>query len=167
MIDFAPIRKAIYTWIKTELDVVAIWEQQSEQRPPRPYVSMKLIVGPVKTGHDDLRQDTSGSFSVQGLRVLTLSLNVYGQDAMSLMSRLQTSTEKPSVQEELRKEGIAFIRAEGIQDLTVALDNRFETRAQMDVLFHIKDIESDSALTTIDDVEVTEQIHDETVIIDT
>lgn len=167
MIDFATLKKALYNWVKTETDVTVIWMDQSEVRPPRPYVGLKLISGPLKLGTDDLRQDNPGEFSVQGLRQFTLSVNAFGADSLALLSGLQTSTDKPTVIETLAADGIGIVQAGQIQDLTTGLDNRFESRHQMDVTLYGKDIETDADVGTIEDVELTEQVQGTTIVIDT
>lgn len=165
MIKFDLLKLAIYNWVHKELGLTAIWEEQSEVRPAKPYVSMKLITGPVKTGTDDLRQDAEGVFSVQGLRMLTLSVSVYGADSLASLSTLQTSIEKPSVQEVLRSAGLSFIRADAVQDLTIQRENRFESRHQMDVQFYTAEVEVDDGMTTIDTVELNNEVDGSVTVI--
>lgn len=165
MISFASIRSALYNVVSTELDVVTIWADQSEVRPPRPYASMKLIAGPVVIANDEVRQPSTGVFAVAGLRQLTLSVNAFGEGAMEMMSRLQTALSKDSVADTLAAYDIAVTDVGAVQNLTTLLENRYETRAQMDIRFYVSENENDS-VTFIDSVEVTSEPDSDTDLIE-
>lgn len=165
MIPFATLKLALYNVVSTELDCTTIWADQSEVRPPRPYASLKLTSGPVVVANDEVRQPTSGSFEVAGLRRMTLSVQAFGEGALERMSRLQTALSKESVLESLDKSGVAIVEVAGVQNLTGLLDNRFETRAQMDVGFYAAENESDST-DFVESVEVTSEPDSDTFVVE-
>lgn len=164
---FADIRQAIYNWVKVESDLTVIWKDQSEARPPRPYIALKLISGPRKVGHDDLRQGIVG-VEVHGQRHWTCSIDVIGAGAMDMISQLQTSLEDPEVLAGLRARGLAVIKSEDAVDLTTPLDTGFETRAKMDVLFSANVTRSQPDPTgAIENVSGTNQIDGEPFTVET
>ena len=163
--SFADIRQGIYNWVRTESNLTVIWADQSEVRPPRPYVALKLISGPRRRGHDDLRQNGLGVFEVHGQRQWTCSVNVIGSGAMDTIMLLQDSLEKPSVQDSLRVKKLAFVKAEVAQDATLELDTGYESRAQMDVFFTSTALLEDTNTTNIENVELENEIDGKIIII--
>jgi len=157
MIDLAKARLALHNWVKTELEIEAIWEDQGYPRPQLPYASLKIISGPIRAGTDELRQVSSGVFSVAGLRRIVVSVQVYGEDALLKGSALQTSLSKHSTSASLNAGGLALIRATDVKDVTVALDNRFESRAHLDAEFYLAENEVDDP-GLIEKVEVTNEV---------
>lgn len=163
--SFADIRQAIYSWVRTETNLTVIWKDQAEARPPRPYVALKLISGPRKRGHDDLRQ-AAGVFEVHGQRHWTCSIEILGSGAMDTAMQLQTSLEDPSIQEALSAKGLAYKRAENAQDLSKVLDTSIESRAQMDVFFTSSTLRV-TTVAPIEDVSGTNEIDGEEFTVNT
>lgn len=165
-IPFASIKLAIYNVVRRELDVTTIWADQSEVRPERPYASIRLTSGPIVVGSDEGREPVSGQFTVEGLRQLVMSVQAFGDSAIERMSKLQTALSKDSVVEELDASGIAVYDVGAVQNLTALLENRFETRAQMDLSMYVTDAEVDDT-GYIEDVEVTNEVNDDTIVVET
>lgn len=157
MIDFSEVRRALISWVQSELEIDCIWEDQGAPRPNLPYASAKIISGPRRSGSDEIRRKAGPVYYVAGMRQITLSVQVYGAEALNKVSQLQTSLEKPSVLGTLRTYGIAFVRAEAVNDTATALDNRFESRAQMDVILSVVDNDDDD-IDYISNVEVVNQV---------
>lgn len=137
MINDESLRKALYSWIIKFVDngVTVFWENQAEQRPQKPYVSMNFLTGPIKTGTDDWETNGDGTTRVSGPRQVNFSINYFGQQAMGKLSRVQGSFELPSCPVYFNPLKMAYISDSGVRDLTQVQENRFETRAQMDVRF--------------------------------
>lgn len=164
MATIAQVRQAIYNWAKKELAIEVIWSEQAEIRPDRPYVMLKLITGPLRGGHDEIRQPTPGTYKVCGMRGITVSVNVFGEKALELAAQLQTSLEKITVQEALRSAGLSFIRAEAVTDLTVLMETRFDTRANLDAMFAYAENVDDN-VGTIEHVAVKNLITGESTVV--
>lgn len=139
--EFAPFKTAIYNWFKKQSDITVIWADQASPRPARPYGSLKVISGPVKLGgQDNLRQDpVTGALLLNGPRQITVSMNVYGEEAMDILSTVRDSLDDPSVIDELDAQGLSVSEDGSVQNLTEALETHFETRAQMDVIFMLQE----------------------------
>lgn len=134
-------KDALYEWASSASGVSVIWARQSAPPPATPYVTLALVGGPIAIGHDaqrrvhlpdgeelaDLRVDWLGA------REMTLSVNVYGGDALAIASTLQSSLSLETVRDALAAAGMSVIRAGDIRDLTALLETTFESRAQMDV----------------------------------
>ena len=166
-IPVASIRSAIYTWIKDELIDTAIgaekiiWVDQDAPRPSRPYAAMEIIAGPVQVGHDELREGSQdGSYNVTGNRRLTVTVTLFGNESMALISRLHSSLEKPRVRDGLRSRGgLALIQQEDVQKISLKLETRIESRHQFDVIFSCVSAVEDN-IGFIKDVLVTNEVSD-------
>lgn len=133
---FADIQRAIYNWFTDTTNVQAIWAEQEGPRPPRPYASLKLITGPVKTnGIDDMQYVSDGKYSLKGDRRITCSINVFGTDAHDILALARDSLDDPSVVDSLFADGLSIWDEGDPQDLTAKLETHWETRAQMDTVF--------------------------------
>lgn len=161
MIDWGETRRALISWVQTQIEIDCVWEDQGAPRPNLPFASAKIISGPRRKGTDELRRKSGPVYYVAGMRQITLSVQVYGAEALNKVSELQTSLEKPSVLGTLRSYGIAFVRAEAVNDTSTALDNRFESRAQMDVILSVVDNDDDD-IDYIANVEVANLVDDST-----
>ena len=138
--EFAPIRDAIYNWFSDQSRVTTIWADGSGPRPGRPYATLKLLTGAVKIGgQDNLRNGPGPSqFTLVGPRRLTVSCNVYGVNAMEILTNVRDSLDDPFVIDQLDADGLAVSDDGEPHDMTEALETYFEPRAQMDVIFELQ-----------------------------
>ncbi len=81
---------------------------------------------------------------MKGDRQFTLELQAYGSDPLTLMENIRTSLQKQSVLDTLRLNGIAFYSSLTINDITELVDSQFERRSQLDVLFGIGQVYTDT-----------------------
>ncbi|MBL6722479.1 MAG: hypothetical protein ISQ13_00560 [Candidatus Margulisbacteria bacterium] len=116
-----------------------VWAEQSEFQPKAPFVVLKIIAGPNEAGNgDDLRFDEAQQhFYTDGMRSITLNIQIFGPDAYDIISKLHASLQNPAVQEYFQSQGISCYDASGIIDLTELLDQKFEKRKSMDVFFYV------------------------------
>lgn len=140
------IKKAIYDCIRSILDedALLIWADQNQHRPMRPYVSMKLLLGPVAIGQDEERQDEDDFVMISGFRELTLSVNYFGENPFRGLGEVQTRLRFPSTRETLYASGLVFVSDSGLRDLSQLLETQTEQRAQMDLVFRYSENASDA-----------------------
>lgn len=119
---------------------------REDQAGPRPesgnYGTIKLTPPVQMEGHDSENYVQNGNkvqVETAGQRELTLSVNLYRENANQIMTKLQSRIQSRSFREKARllatSEGQAFsfIDALAIQDLTALLESNYEERSQMDV----------------------------------
>lgn len=149
--EFAPYKTAIYNWFSKQSNITAIWADQSKVRPKRPYATLKIITGTVKLGgQDNLRDGPAGRpFVLNGPRQISLSVNVYGEDAMDILTTVRDSLDDPAVIDDLDAHGLAVTDDGSVQNVTEALESHFEPRAQMDVVFMLQE-ERDAFVVPVD-----------------
>lgn len=161
MIDFQAFRLAIIDWVSAATDLPndkMVWEDQSESRPPRPYVSLKLINPGQRKGHDVLIPAESSGYHNAGLREFMLSVNLYGAESFEKSYMAMSGIEDPLVLEEFKSKGIAYIACSQLRDLTRSVAGRYESRHQFDVRFRLADnMAVDPG--TIEKVEITDEIN--------
>ena len=167
MINDAITKKAVYDlirkYIKTEATV--IWENQAEARPPKPYCSLLFITGATRLGHDS--EFVEGEkVKLKGMREMILSVNYFGTNAIAELSKVQTAFGFPSAREMLLRDNIVFVEETGMRDLSALMENRFESRAQMDVRFRLTDSDIDLDSTIVEAVELENDIDNSAVTID-
>lgn len=153
--NYEDLQLAIYNWVTDVLGIQVIWENQSEHRPERPYASLNLTVFPTKLGHDDARM-VGDKFKVQGLREMTLSVNVYGAEAFEFLSDLQSSHEMPSIRQQLLRDCIVVVSTSEVRNLSELHEARFQTRGQMDVQLRTNYVAEDTETGYIERVEITD-----------
>ena len=167
MINDAITKKAVYDlirkYIKTE--AVVIWENQAEARPPKPYCSLLFITGAIRIGHDSEYVE-GDNVAVKGERELILSVNYFGENSMYELSRVQTAFGFPSAREMLLKDNIVFVQETGMRDLSALMENRFESRSQMDVRFRVTEGAIDLDSTIVEAVELNNDIDNSSVNLD-
>ena len=158
VIDFETVEKALWTWVSGESGLETIWDEPNAPRPKTPYALLGLVSPPVKYGSkDDLRSAGGDDFEITGQRSVAYSVKVLGRDAVSYVTDLQMSLEKPSVQEALRAAGLAVWEEGDVLDISELLETGFEERANMDVVFGIS-ATTEEAVGELKNVEVQGEI---------
>lgn len=115
--------------------VKSIWDYQNNPKPPNPYISLRL--SPERSIGTEVRRkkDASGVLDVIGRKEATLSINSFGTGAIDKCNQLWLSLKRPTIVDRCFIVGIAFTRAEEVQDLTALLDGRsWEERANLDLI---------------------------------
>jgi hypothetical protein len=142
MITADTIRAAILAWLETELGITIIYADKAAPRPATPYASIKLV---------SLRRigfDHAGDLSDVGIqdfdgdRVLSVSVQVFGNDSsdpIDLARSALNGLSKQSIFLPLAVAGLAPLRQGGVNDLTALADTEWEPRAQFDQEFALTD----------------------------
>lgn len=167
MINDAITKKSVYDLIRKYIkpEATVIWENQAEARPPKPYCSLLFITGAIRLGHDNEFVDAD-KVKVKGERELILSVNYFGTNAMSELSAVQTAFGFPSAREMLLKDNIVFVEETGMRDLSSLMENRFESRAQMDVRFRLTEEAIDLDSTVVEEVQLNNDMDNSSVNLD-
>ena len=144
------IETAWFDFVRAMLDsdIAVIFADEDSPRPSPPYVTVKIPTGPSAPFPDDiltLKSDAPLPGKViheqQGERRYTASLNSYAPDdkkflASDIMDLLHTAVKSEEGRLILRREvDIAVIDRGTPVDLTVAIEDGFESRYNMDVIF--------------------------------
>ncbi len=134
-----------------------IFEDQAGPRPESGnYGTLKLITPLIMEGQDSETIEAAGDFvtiKTQGQRELTLSVNLYREDAFQKMALLQSKIQSRRFREsarftaKARGQSFAFIDALSIQDLSALLNSNYEERAQMDVRIRVVSVLSEQVET--------------------
>lgn len=157
MINVALKQKKIYDVVKkyVKTGATVIWERQSEARPPKPYVSLDVVAGPIRVGHKAERVNISGKVELVGEEEILVSMNYFGTDAYAELGRVKESFDLPKAREILVAENIVYVKSTDVKDLSALMENRWESRSQIDVTFRLTNIVEDLDSGTIGSVELT------------
>ena len=148
-IDYNLIRKAIVGAVTQFTRLVCIEEMPETQgatRPPKPYFSYRMVTPGGKQGDDSSSPvlDNLGApttvWNVGGPRKMTVDFNTYAvnkDDSYNYMAQWQQALETETVQEILRRAGIAVWLNGSVADVSTLLQTGFEGRAHMTVAFGI------------------------------
>jgi hypothetical protein len=170
IVDFPTIEAKLSVFISGQLtysagvSVPAIWAKQGEARPHRPYAALQYLNAPKKIGTDDQSSGTTGN-TVSGYREITIQVNVFGQNAFSMLTDLQNANEYASVRDDLAKAGIVMVEASPIRDLSGVEGSGFQTRGQMDITFRVKALAVDTGVGYIQDVKLIDDLDGSTTIV--
>jgi len=124
-----------------------IFEDQAGPRPKKGnYGTIKIITPFIMEGQDSETVAAAGSsvvITTQGQRELTISAQIFRENALQKMALLQTKIQSRHFREKARfvasKRGqsFSFIDALSIQDLSALLNSNYEQRAQMDIRIRV------------------------------
>jgi hypothetical protein len=136
------IKDALYAWAVARVAEVGstatvIWEFGDGPRPALPFVVLNLI-GPRMTGGSDHQSDTGVGdqiFIQQGMREITVSVNVYSSDdSLSLATKLHTSLNNKQYIDQLSADKIGIGAVNDVLDLSEFLETEWERRSQFDFI---------------------------------
>lgn len=142
-VDYAALRIALVREVKKATGVECIVEEttvQGAKRPEKPYMSFKITSPGIKWGDDSPHGEEDGAVTMGGQRSMNVSFHSYGNDrdqAYGLMSLWQASLDLSTVQERLRRSGIAVWLIQTLAEASELLNTGWEGRAQLDVQFGI------------------------------
>jgi hypothetical protein len=138
------VKDIIYDWVVSysidgcfteSVEPHVIWAEQTGEQPEPPYITLKVInnldVG-VKANYT-YENDT---LSYHKQKSLTLSVNMYGSDAMDVLTRLDDSLSLPEVRQYFIDNQLSPYDTSGVKDITVFLDTVYESRANLDIFFY-------------------------------
>lgn len=106
-------------------------------RPPKPYVTYKIISGPTNTAIKDELRKENGTFALVGQRSYVISLKCYGQDHMDALALIKDRFDDPDYYDILRNcADIAVTNKGTVSDISGKLETGYEKRATLDVSFN-------------------------------
>jgi len=137
------IENALYAWSSGQLGIPVHWANQDVPEQDRPMATLNVRSRAIPFAATDEQRYTAtkGVFDLVQRRKLILSVNVYCSDvtgdghALARIEALQKSVGLEAVKAAFSAAGLAVVEARGPVDLTAVLTSRFESRAQMDVVF--------------------------------
>lgn len=137
----------------TASGVKVIFANQNAPRPDFSYVTI-LVTSKQQKEHASYNcsGETGINFESTNDQDCSVSIQAFGSDAFSIIEDLRDSLSKRNILQDLREAGIVFVRvASGVNDLSSAVQSRFEERAGMDIMFRI-------AVTVTEDTEIIESV---------
>jgi hypothetical protein len=109
-------------------------------RPPKPYITLKLITGPLVKGSFDEIRPVPGKptrSTLSGERQYTMNLISYGEGGVDALDLIQTLMDSPSIRTKFKSDAdISIVNRGGITDISALLETGFEVRATLDVVFN-------------------------------
>lgn len=163
--DLETKKVAIFDWLALACPgVPVIRQEQSERRPPEPYIAFKFFdVVEALGAFDSLKYDQSQtSFKVSGHRTATVEVEVVGPNAGGIGLTVQQSVELQGAKDILCAAGLVVVQNPSLVDNTVLLETEFEERAilEMTIGFIVETIDTVEA---IEQAEVTGTLSDKNV----
>lgn len=112
-----------------------IWLEPNIRRPSLPYVGLKIISGPRKTGPAEIRHTgTQDQFRRPFRKQITLSVTVYAGDQwLNVIQTIMDALELEAGLQVLRAGGIAVHGSSDPIDLSELLNDSFEGRGTVDL----------------------------------
>lgn len=151
------IETAIYNWVKAETGLAnVIFVNQDGPRPAIPYASIEFLNPALRVGSiDEIRFQAGDTpdedeFVQTGLRTSLVSLNIFGEGANDLMSKLRDTLDRPDIIETF---DFAHIDENGPIDLTELEETKTRERSQMDLTIMYA-IERETNVVPIEEVEI-------------
>lgn len=142
-INIKSLKTAIAAVIKTLSTKDVIWANQNSNTPDGEFLSLKIsstrFIGFSDwQGSPELQEDETFQTPTQGDREIVLSIQCISQNSMEILLDLVDKLNLNSQLELLASKKIAYIGMDGdIADITVQINNSFETRAAVDLVFRI------------------------------
>lgn len=134
------ILQGVRTWLKASeglTNAQVIVADAKMQRPPLPYITVKVLTADAEVGHDeDIRALDGGglpTIKVRGERRATVSVQAFGSTAEGWLSSALLKRRLPSVQETLLSVGLTIEPLGPIRDISRLVDTSIEARFSLDL----------------------------------
>jgi hypothetical protein len=134
-LNFNTFDSWIYNWIVPFTGLTTKWANQNGVKPDLPFLMMdKQTMTTV--GHDiTLPPDDNGFIVIASQKELVINFQAFGANSYGELDSIKALTNNPSSQDVLIENGISLVNYFPIQNLTQLVDNDYEERASMDLLF--------------------------------
>ncbi|GAG88060.1 unnamed protein product [marine sediment metagenome] len=130
----------LYNWVKDNSGLAAnkiIWANQASPQPAPTYIVLEILTGPNQIGFDNQIYDSgSDSFSSCGIREFTLSIQAFGKTSHQELTDLLGKLNLSDSTDYFSTKNLSVINLPSVTNLTVALDNVFEERHGLDIIFN-------------------------------
>jgi hypothetical protein len=152
-INMETFEDAVHNWFWTATGLQTIWRRQSGPQPGYPFASLMLASppNPAAPGWEERYSTDLGRAPGEEVEVevvvpcqITVSCQAYvgrpdasnpNENAIYYMNKAQSALMLPSIQSALREKNIAVVRPGPVQNLGLLVEDAFESRANMDVVF--------------------------------
>lgn len=112
--------------------------KQNAPRPSGPYASVDIALITTKGWEESTYKDRTADIDIdehiEGSREVMCSIQFYRDNAISNGSSIQTGIIRNSIQEKLRAAGLGLVSRSNVRDISEALENGWEYRAQLDIV---------------------------------
>ena len=111
----------------------------NDPRPPKPYITLKLISGPITKGSFDEIRPIPGTTksTLSGERQYTMNIQTYGEGGVDALNLIQTIMDSTTYRAKFKNDAdISIISRGTVTDISALLDTGFEVRATLDVVFN-------------------------------
>lgn len=151
-INYIGLKTAIVEVIKQLTNQTVIWSNQNANTPSGDYLALKLSSLRKDGGLDwEGKPDANGISQTQGDRDVVLSVISVSKDSMQILTDLIDKIELSKNLELLTSKKLAYIGLDGdIVDITTEINNSFETRAVVELLFRISKNYSTNTANTVE-----------------
>lgn len=161
-----PVEQAWFEFVRDNTSTVGLtvlFARERGPRPDKPFVTLNFIAGPDPLfDFDEVRRNVAREkFEIAGMRKYTVSIQAFGDCAVSILEELQIKLESPNVVSTFRQSDadIAVVGRGSITNVSELMETGYEERASMDVTFNsAKQIDVD--VKTIEVVEYEGEIED-------
>lgn len=143
--NIAQIKAAIHDWVVENTDFVAddtarakriVFANQNAPRPSTPFITILVASLPISEHSEVKAPAADGNADIANHRMVTASIQCYGDNALGIMEGLILSLQKVTVQQSLRAAGLPYIRTlSDVDDRSDVVGTKFEGRAGADLEF--------------------------------
>ena len=168
MINITDIENTLYGWADSVSTHEIIFAYPNAPKPEPPYVLINVLSNVSQGGlnrDETLLTDDSIDVDYSELEQVLISINVFGAGSYEEATKLKNSLNRVTVYEELFSNGLGLKSAKQIRKIPDLIDKKFEERAQFDVEFFVRSLDEEN-IETIQKVEITNELSDETMIIE-
>ncbi len=162
------IKTAIRKWIYSILAIDTVYASPNSPRPETEYVVFN-IVSDQQIGKAEKQTDTGPApdvtISYSTLNSILVSINTYYDNAYDNAKILKRSLEKTDINASLYEDGLGLQSVTDINRIPEEVDSQWEERAQFDVNFLYRDIDTEE-MQQIEHIEITNEINGEEITID-
>ena len=157
------IKSAWFNFIDSVLPAewTVTWADQPDDspRPPKPYITLKIISGPGTLTLRDEKRTIEGQegFFLVGQRSYSLSIQAYGADFNDVLGDALTFLDDPEKRQVLRDSDIGVTGKGSVIDISARLPTGFESRASLDILFNSSN-NKQTGIGTIEHVNVSGEL---------
>lgn len=146
MINFDIVKQTIIDWCEYVLPNYSfIFYYPNAPRPSTFYHTIDLT-SLSQIGEDYTFSPSSATDSpeIVGNREFICNIQGYGGEPFTRLETLRSSLQKLDVEELLEDGGIVYVTTNPIIDLTSIVDTGFESRASLDIIFRIAQVQTQS-----------------------
>jgi hypothetical protein len=152
-INMEDFENAVHRWFSDATGLETIWRRQSVYQPEYPFGSLLVSNGPAPAApgweerySTDLDRPAGKEIEIEVVMPcqITVSCQTYvgkpdasnpSENAINYMNKAQSALMLPSVLAALRAENISVVRPGPVQNIGLLVEDAFESRANMDVVF--------------------------------